>query len=136
MYVYLLVFPHPGEQKFYMKHESSLYSILYSYVYSILYTNTLKAKQSLYYTYAQESFASKVGFFPQSRNRRSDHLQTLRPAFLVDFSGIPKPKNQCTRPHGHLGNAYPVVWKVSVTCTYANVNEEQPGGFAGRVEKL
>jgi len=30
------------------------------------------------------------------------------------------------------GNAYLVVWKVGMTHTHANKNEEQPGGFAGR----
>jgi len=30
---------------------------------------------------------------------------------------------------------YLVVWKVGVTHTYANKNEEQPGGFAGRILK-
>jgi len=44
-------------------------------------------------------------------------------------------KQQRTRPHGHPGNAYLVVWKVGVTCTYANENEEQRGGFAGRILK-
>ena len=55
----------------------------------------LKAKQSLYYTYAQVrvSSASKVGFFPISKTWCSNHSQTLRPAFLVDFSGILQLKN-------------------------------------------
>ena len=39
------------------------------------------------------------------------------------------------RHHGHPGNVYLVVWKVGVTCTYANKNEEQPGGFAGTILK-
>jgi len=37
--------------------------------------------------------------------------------------------------HGPPGNAYLVAWKVGVTRTYANENEEQPGGFAGRILK-
>jgi len=45
-----------------------------------------KAKQSLHYTYAQVSSASKVFFFPGC----SDHLGL---AFLVDFSGTLQPKN-------------------------------------------
>ena len=32
--------------------------------------------------------SSKVGFFSRLKMGRSDHPQTLRPAFLVDFSGI------------------------------------------------
>jgi len=44
-------------------------------------------------------------------------------------------EKQCTRPHGHPGNAYLIVWKVGVTHTCRNKNEEQPGGFAGRILK-
>jgi len=32
-------------------------------------------------------------------------------------------------------NAYLIVWKVGVTRTYANQNEEQPEGFAGGILK-
>ena len=46
---------------------------------------TIKAKQSLHYTYAQVSSASKVGFFSQLKKWYSEHPQTLRLAFLVDF---------------------------------------------------
>jgi len=38
-------------------------------------------------------------------------------------------------PVGLLVNAYLVVWKVGVTHTYANRNEEKPGGFAVRIFK-
>jgi len=44
-------------------------------------------------------------------------------------------EKQRTTPHGHPGNAYLIIWKVGVTCTYANENEEQPGGFVGRILK-
>jgi len=44
-------------------------------------------------------------------------------------------KKQRTRHHGHPENAYLGVWKVGVTHTYANENEEQPGGFDGRILK-
>ena len=47
----------------------------------------------------------------------------------------PITKKQCTRPHGPPGNAYLVVWKVGVTHTYANENEEQHKGFAGKILK-
>ena len=67
----------------------------------------IKAKQSLYYTYAQVSSALKV----------CRHFTT---------------KKQCTRPHGDPGNVYIVDWKVGVTRTYENENKEQPGGFAGK----
>ena len=54
---------------------------------------TIKAKQSLYYTYAQVISASKVGFFPHLKNRHSNCPQNSRLAFLVDFSGILQLKN-------------------------------------------
>ena len=44
-------------------------------------------------------------------------------------------KNNHTKPHGYPGNAYFIIWKVSTTSTYANENEEQPGGTAGRIFK-
>jgi len=71
-------------------------------------------------------------FLSQSKTRRSDHPQTSKPAFLVDFSVILQPKKQHTRPHGPPGNAYLIVWKVGVTHTYA---KEQPKGFARRILK-
>ena len=80
MHVYLFIFPHPREQTFYLKHDSS-------------YIQTIEAKQSLYYTHAQVSSASKMGFFPQSKTWCSNLPQTSRLAFLVDFSGILQPKN-------------------------------------------
>jgi len=33
------------------------------------------------------------------------------------------------------GNTYLVIWKVGATLTFANENEEQLGGFAGRIFK-
>ena len=39
-------------------------------------------------TYMQVSFSVKVAFFSGFKMGRSDHPQTLRPAFLVDLSGI------------------------------------------------
>ena len=54
----------------------------------------MKAKQSLYYTYTQVSSASKgVCVFFQSKIQHSNLPQISNPAFLVDFSGIPQPKN-------------------------------------------
>jgi len=74
-------------------------------------------------------------FLSQSKTGCSNHPQTSRLAFLVDFSGILQLKKQHTRCHGHSGNAYLIVWKVGMTCIYMNENEEQPGGFAGRILK-
>ena len=70
-------------------------------------------------------------FLSQSKSRRSNSPQTLRPAFLVHFTS----KKQCARLHGHSGNAYLVIWKVGITLTYASINEEQPGSFAKRILK-
>ena len=55
---------------------------------------TIKAKQSLYYTHAQvhETLLEGV-FLSQSKTGRSDHPQTLKPAFLVNFSGTIQLKN-------------------------------------------
>ena len=41
----------------------------------------------------QLSFSLKVGFFSGLKTGRSNHPQTLRPAFLVDFPGILQLKN-------------------------------------------
>ena len=68
-------------------------------------------------------------FLSQSKTGRSDHPQTSKLAFLVDFRH-PTTKKQHTRPHGPPENVYLVIWKVGVTSTYANENEEQPKGFA------
>ena len=50
---------------------------------------TIKAKQSLYYTHAQVSSPSKACFFP---NQKPDP-QTSKPAFPDNFSGVIQPKN-------------------------------------------
>jgi len=66
----------------------------------------------------------------------SDHPRTSKPAFQVDFSGILQLKNTVL---GLIGtqemHIYLVVWKVGVTHTYANENEEQSWGFVGRILK-
>jgi len=41
-------------------------------------------------------------------------------------------EKQHGRPLRLPGNAYLIVLKVGVTCTYVNENEEQPTGFATR----
>ena len=46
----------------------------------------IKAKQSLHCTYTQASSASK--FLSPSKTGNSNHPQTLKPAFLVNSSGI------------------------------------------------
>jgi len=43
--------------------------------------------------YIQESFCSKVGFFSGLKTGHSDHPQTSRLAFLVDYSGTLQLKN-------------------------------------------
>ena len=77
----------------------------------------IKAKQSVYYTHAQASSASKVCFFPYGKQgRRSDSPQTSKPAFLVDSSGVLQPKNSVLGLISLQGmHAYLVGWKVSVT---------------------
>ena len=115
MYVYLLVFPHPREQTFYLKLESSLY------------TNNKGSKKPILHS-CTGKLCLKGVFLSQSKTGHSDRPQTSKPAFLVDSSGV-------LQPHGPPGNVYLVAWKVGVTCTYANESEEQPGGFAGRILK-
>ena len=51
----------------------------------------------------------KVGFFSNLKMGRSNHPQTLRPAFLVDFSGILQLKNTVLGAHRHPGNVYLVI---------------------------
>ena len=77
----------------------------------------------------------KVGFFSNLKMGRSNHPQTLRPAFLVDFSGILQLKNTVLGAHRHPGNVYLVIWKVGMTHTYVSKNEEQTRGFVGRILK-
>ena len=48
----------------------------------------IKAKQSLYYTYAQVSFGSKVDFLSELKTRCADLPHTSSKAFLVHFSDI------------------------------------------------
>ena len=54
---------------------------------------TIKAKQSLYYTHAQVSSASKVCFFPNRKPGVATIHRLPKPAFLVDSSGVLQPKN-------------------------------------------
>ena len=68
-------------------------------------------------------------FISQWKTRRSDHPQTSKPAFLVDFSGVLQP------PHGPPRNTYLVICKVGVTRAYANEDEKQPKAFAERILK-
>ena len=44
-------------------------------------------------TYVHVSFSLKVGFFSGFKMGHSGHPQTLRPAFLVNFSGVLQLKN-------------------------------------------
>ena len=53
----------------------------------------IKAKQRLYYTYAQVNSALKVGYFPQTKIWCSNRPQTLRLAFLVNFASVLQPKS-------------------------------------------
>jgi len=55
---------------------------------------TLKAKQNLYYIQVCTGKLSFEGMFlSQLKTRRSDHPQTSKPAFLVNFSCVLQPKN-------------------------------------------
>ena len=66
----------------------------------------IKAKEYLYYTYAQVSFCSKAGLFSELRTGPSNS----NPAFLVVFSVILQLK-----PCGLPENVYLAVLKVDVT---------------------
>jgi len=79
---------------------------------SSLYTRN----KGLYYPYAQVNSALKVGFFPGLKMWRSNHSQTLRLAFIADFSGILQLENTTLGP----GNTY----LMGVTLTY--INKEHP----------
>ena len=101
--------------------------------------NFLSGKYSLYkqditlqYATAPVSFSSKVSFFSKSKSGCGDLPQTSSLAFIVSFSGVLQLKDT----NGLTENAYLVVWKVGMTHIYVNENEEQPGGFAGRIIDL
>ena len=120
--VYLFVFPHPREQTFYLKLESILYANNEGWAKPILHSGTGK-------------LCLKGVFLSQSKTGCSDRPTDLEfgfPSWLFKHSTTEK---QRTMPHGHLGNAYLVICKVGVTCTYTSKNEEQPWGFAGRILK-
>jgi len=75
----------------------------------------------------------KVGFFFESKNQ----VWQLTTDFV---SGFPSWLfwQYTTEKHWSVlirltGNAYFIIWKVGLTCTYAKENEELPGGFAGRI---
>jgi len=80
LYVYLFVFPHPREQTFHLKLESSLHTITKMLRKPILHSRTGK-------------LSFKGVLLSQSKTGRSDYMQTSKPAFLVDFSGGLQPKN-------------------------------------------
>ena len=80
MYVYLFVFLHPREQTFYLKLESSLYTNKKGLTKPILHSCTGK-------------LCLEGEFLSQSKTGHSDRPQTLKPAFLVDSSGVLQLKN-------------------------------------------
>ena len=74
-----------------------MYTCIFAFLSVPTWTNILSikaGKESLYYyVYAQVSSALKVGFFPELKpGVVIASSQTLRPAFLVNFSGILKLK--------------------------------------------
>ena len=74
---------------------------------------TIKAKQSLYYTHAQVSSPSKACFF---LNWKPGVSTIPKPAFLVDFSGILQLKNSVLGLMGlqgmHISSFGKWVWPV------------------------
>ena len=59
-------------------------------------------------TYMQVRFCSKVGFFSGLKTGSSNHPQTSRPAFLVNFSGVLQLKNTIL---GLTGTQYGLSWE-------------------------
>ena len=53
----------------------------------------MKAKQSLYYKYAQVSFSLKAVFYAELKTRRSYTPQALRIAFLAYVSAVLQPEH-------------------------------------------
>ena len=115
LYVYLYVcFSFHTHNSKPFNHESSLYT-----------STVIKAQQCLHCTYAQVSSALKLGFFPRLKTWCSNCSQTLRQAFLLNFSGILQPKTLYYRPHRHPGNVS-CHWKAGVTHTYTNEMKSSP----------
>jgi len=113
MCVYLFIFPHPREQTFYLKFESMKAACI----------QTIKAKQSLLLHLRTGKHYLEGMFLSQSKTRRSDHPQTSRFAFPVDFSGV-LPKNSILGLMGITKMRNSSFGKCS---TYTNENEEQFG---------
>ena len=95
---------------------------------------SIKVKESLYYTHAEVSSPSKACFF---RNRKLG-VATICRLLSQRLFRHPTTEKQHTRPHGSSGNAYLffVKWAWPVltqTIVYANKNEEQLKGFAERI---
>ena len=95
VYVYLFVFLHPCEQTFTWSLKAAC-------------MQTIKAKQSIHAQVLYKLCLEGV-FLSQLKSKCCNCPQTSKPAFLVDFLGILQLKKQCTRPHGHPGNAYLVL---------------------------
>ena len=92
------------------------------------------------------SFGSKVGFFSKPKIGCGNSPQTLSLAFAVGFSGVLQLKNTKVGLSGSQEmrmSAFEkcLVWHRQTLAsqgmihTYVSENEEQPGGFAGRVLK-
>ena len=118
MYNHLFAFPHPREQTFYLKLQSSLYTNNKGYRKPILHSRTGKL-----------SFEGI--FLSQSKTGSSDHPQTSKPAFLVNFSGVLQAKNSALGLMGLQGMRI----SLFVKWAWPSKNEEQPKGFAGRILK-
>ena len=106
MYVYLFVFPYPCEQAL-----------------KAACIQTIKAKTKPILHSRTGKLCLKGVFLSPIKNqvqRPSTDFEAGFPSQLFRHSTTEK---QCTRPHGHPGNAYLIVWKVGVTRTYVNGNE-------------
>ena len=66
-----------------------------------------------------------VGFFSRLKTKCGDLSQSSSLAFIVDFSGILQLKNSEFSLWGSQELWKIIIWKVGMTCTYANENEEQ-----------
>ena len=77
----------------------------------------------------------KVSFYSKPKSRCGDSPQTSGFGFHSGFFWHSTTETHQSWPVRLTGNAYLIVWKVGVTSTFINKNEEQPRGFAERISK-
>ena len=105
----------------------------------------LSGKRSLYtwdkspinpaISYCASKLRFEGGFLFQAKKRVWRLTTDIKSGFHSGLFWCSLNEKQQSKPVRLTGNAYLIVWKVGMTRTYVNENEEQPEGFAERIFK-